>query len=394
MRSGIHGAAAAAAVGVLVVTAGGWVGYRQLTGPTAPARSSWRWRWRASSRRRSTRRPPSGRTKGAAVDGTCIDVTVAASEPVEVAAVVAAKHGATLAGVGQASGTAVSPDVWIPDSSTWLLRLKTGGAAAFEPGNGASDREQPGGGRACRSRSPPGSAGRRRSWAGPTCLNRVNSDRPLKTGIVEPTRDAAGLSGLLSLMTAASSSGGATAEQDRVGALRALASGASALRQDLLAKFPTSSDGTTLASALGAAALSEEDVIQYNATQASRAVGGALPEAGTVAAGLPVRGAAGYRAGQGLRRAGAVRGAHHGGRSRTGWPRRRCGRRTATGATASTRRRAHRARPAGMPPPPRPRRAGSPPAGWRRTRWNAPSPAGPSPPSPAGCSASSTSPVR
>ncbi len=32
MRSSIHGAAAAAAVGVLVVTAGGWVGYRQLAG--------------------------------------------------------------------------------------------------------------------------------------------------------------------------------------------------------------------------------------------------------------------------------------------------------------------------------------------------------------------------
>ena len=264
MRSGFHGAAAAAAVGVLIVTAGGWVGYRQLTGQgcsgkielsvavateLAPAVDEAATEWEA---------------RGAAVDGTCIDVTVAASDAVEVAAVVAAKHGASLAGVGQASGTAVSPDVWIPDSSTWLLRLQTGGAAAFEPGNGASIASSP------VVVAMPEPIATRLGWpqkelGWTQLLARVNSDRPLKTGIVEPTRDAAGLSGLLSLMTAAASSGGATAEQDRIGALRALAAGSSALRQDLLAKFPTAADNTTMASALGAAALSEEDVIQYNA---------------------------------------------------------------------------------------------------------------------------------
>ncbi|WP_433529631.1 VWA domain-containing protein [Micromonospora sp. CA-263727] len=264
MRSGFHGAAAAAAVGVLIVTAGGWVGYRQLAGQDcsgkielsvavaselAPAVDEAATEWEA---------------KGAAVDGTCIDVTVAASDAVEVAAVVAAKHGASLAGVGQASGTAVSPDVWIPDSSTWLLRLQTGGAAAFEPGNGASIASSP------VVVAMPEPIATRLGWpqkelGWTQLLTRVNSDRPLKTGIVEPTRDAAGLSGLLSLMTAAAASGGATAEQERIGALRALASGSSALRQDLLAKFPTAADSTTLASALGAAALSEEDVIQYNA---------------------------------------------------------------------------------------------------------------------------------
>ncbi|MDG4795927.1 substrate-binding domain-containing protein [Micromonospora sp. WMMD1082] len=264
MRSSIHGAAAAAAVGVLVVTAGGWVGYRQLAGQDcsgkielsvavaselAPAVDEAASEWEA---------------KGAAVDGTCIDVTVAASDPVEVAAVVAAKHGAILAGVGQASGTAVSPDVWIPDSSMWLLRLKTGGAAAFEPGNGASIASSP------VVVAMPEPTATRLGWPQKELdwtqlLSRLNSDRPLKTGIVEPTRDAAGLSGLLSMMAAAASAGGETAEQERVGALRALASSASALRQDLLAKFPTAADATTLASALGAAALSEEDVIQYNA---------------------------------------------------------------------------------------------------------------------------------
>ena len=70
-------------------------------------------------------------------------MNVTASEPVDVAAAVASKHGATLAGVGQASGTAVTPDVWVPDSSTWLLRLKNGGATAFAPANGASIARSP-----------------------------------------------------------------------------------------------------------------------------------------------------------------------------------------------------------------------------------------------------------
>lgn len=264
MRSGIHGAAAAAAVGVLVVTAGGWVGYRQLAGPDCSGKIELSVAVATELAPAVDAAASEWEQKGAAVDGTCIDVTVAAADAVEVAAVVAAKHGATLAGVGQASGTAVSPDVWIPDSSTWLLRLQTGGAAAFAPGNGASIASSP----VVVAMPEPraevlGWPDKEIGWT--ELLARVNSDRPLKTGIVEPTRDAAGLSGLLSLMTAASSAGGATAEQDRIGALRALASGASALRQDLLAKFPTASDGTTLASSLGAAALSEEDVIQYNA---------------------------------------------------------------------------------------------------------------------------------
>ncbi len=52
-----------------------------------------------------------------------------------------------------------------------------------------------------------------------------------------------------------------------VGALRALATNRSSLRQDLLARFPRSSDPTAIANGLGAAALSEEDVIAYNSTK-------------------------------------------------------------------------------------------------------------------------------
>ncbi|MGC5020520.1 VWA domain-containing protein [Micromonospora sp. DT47] len=264
MSSSIRGAgAAAAATALVVVVAGSWFGYQQLAGPScsgqiqlavatapelAPAVQAAAAQWVDD---------------GAAVGGTCIAVTVAASEPVDMAAAVASKHGATLAGVGQASGTAITPDVWIPDSSTWLLRLKTGGATAFAPANGASI-----------ARSPvvvamPEPVATRFGWPDKKLkwtdmLKAVTSGKPLRAGIVEPTQDAAGLSGLLSLTAAASAGGDAKAT---TGALRALATGRSALRQDLLARFPRSNDPTSIAAGLGAAALSEEDVMAYNATK-------------------------------------------------------------------------------------------------------------------------------
>ncbi|MET7751198.1 substrate-binding domain-containing protein [Micromonospora sp. NPDC005367] len=264
MRSKIPGVAAtASATALVVVAAGAWFGYRELIQPScsgqiqlsvavsaelAPAVDAAAGQWVKD---------------GAAVGGTCIAVDVTASEPVDVAAVVAGKHGAVLAGVGQASGTAVAPDVWIPDSSTWLVRLKKE-ATAFAPTNGASI-----------ARSPvvvamPQPIASRLGWPNAKLkwtdlLKQVNSSKPLSTGIVEPTRDAAGLSGLMSLTAAASGAGGD--QQTTVGALRALATGRSALRNDLLARFPKSTDSAAIASGLGAAALSEEDVIAYNKTK-------------------------------------------------------------------------------------------------------------------------------
>ena len=64
------------------------------------------------------------------------------NDPVDVAAVVAGRHGVSLAGVGQPSGTLGSPDVWVPDSSTWLLRLR-GAASGFSPTNVTSIARSP-----------------------------------------------------------------------------------------------------------------------------------------------------------------------------------------------------------------------------------------------------------
>ncbi|MEU1235997.1 substrate-binding domain-containing protein [Micromonospora aurantiaca] len=270
MRSHLRGAGAAAVAAALVaVVAGSWFGYQQLAGPNCSGRIE-------LSVATAPEIAPAVRAAadqwvadGAAVGGTCIAVNVSSSESVEVAAAVASKHGATLAGVGQASGTAVTPDVWVPDSSTWLVRLKSGGASAFAPTNGASI-----------ARSPvvvalPEPVASRIGWPDKKLrwsdlLTQVTASKPLRAGIVEPTQDAAGLSGLLSLTAAASStgeSGSPKAQEAMVGALRALATNRSSLRQDLLARFPRSSDPTAIANGLGAAALSEEDVIAYNSTK-------------------------------------------------------------------------------------------------------------------------------
>ena len=144
MSSKLRGAGVIAATLVLaVVAAGSWFALRGLTGPScsgevplavaaapeiAPAVQAAADQWMSD---------------GAAVGGTCVKVVVAAADSVDVAAAVAGKHGASLSGVGQASGTAITPDVWVPDSSTWLLRLTSGGAAAFDPGNGASIARSP-----------------------------------------------------------------------------------------------------------------------------------------------------------------------------------------------------------------------------------------------------------
>ncbi|MFY1655114.1 VWA domain-containing protein [Solwaraspora sp. WMMB762] len=249
---------------LVVVTAGVWFGYQRLTAPScsgalplvvsaapeiAPALQAAADQWRA---------------EGGALGDTCVAVEVAASDPVDVAAVVAGQHGVALAGVGQASGTAIAPDVWVPDSSTWLLRLSSL-APGFTPANNESVARSP----VVVAMPEPvatnlGWPDQQLTWT--DLLQQITTGTELRTGIVEPTRDAAGLSGLLALGEAAGEAG-ANAQQATTAALRALATGRSALREDLMARFPRSADPASVASALGAAALSEEDVIEYNAAQ-------------------------------------------------------------------------------------------------------------------------------
>jgi Ca-activated chloride channel homolog len=265
MRSSIRGAGAiAGAMALVLVVVGAWFGYQRLVEPSctgqllltvdaapevAPAVQAAAAQWTDN---------------GASVEGVCVSVVVTASDPADVAAILAGQHGVSLAGVGQAPGAAVPPDVWLPDSSTWLLRL-TKEAVGFAPTNNASVARSP----VVVAMPEPIAASvgwpdKQLTWT--DLLQQINTGTKLRTGIVEPTRDAAGLSGLLALAAAAGAAG-AQAQQATTSALRALATGRSAVRQDLLAKFPRSSDPATIASGLSAAALSEANVIEYNAKQ-------------------------------------------------------------------------------------------------------------------------------
>jgi Ca-activated chloride channel homolog len=250
-----------AAMAIIVVIAGSYLGYQQLSdsgctgqiklsvaaaSEIAPAVEQTAQQWM---------------TDGANVNGTCVAVNVSGVNPATMAAAVAREHRVALTGLGSAPGSVTVPDVWIPDSSTWLLRLKAE-AAGFVPTDGASIAQSP----VVVAMPVPvaesiGWPDKKLGWK--DLLGLMQKSNTLRTGIVDPTRDAAGLSGLLAL--AGASGAGVQGQNAKVSALRALANGSSALRDDLLLKFPRSPDPAGIASGLSAAPLSEEDVVAYNA---------------------------------------------------------------------------------------------------------------------------------
>ncbi|GHJ49435.1 hypothetical protein Cs7R123_67770 [Catellatospora sp. TT07R-123] len=199
-----------------------------------------------------------------AVDGKCVAIQVTMVEPADMTAALADLNSVSLTGIGQPSGNTQIPDVWVPDSATWLARLTTA-APAFQVAQAPSIARSP----VVVAMPEPiaatlGWPAKTPSWT--ALLGAMTSGTGLRVGIVEPTRDAAGLSGLLALGAAAAGTG-ANSQAAATGALRALASGRSVLRDDLLARFPRSKDPAALKSALSAASLSEQAVIHYNATK-------------------------------------------------------------------------------------------------------------------------------
>ena len=192
----------------------------------------------------------------AARSGPCFTVDVLAAEPSDVAAAVSRQQKASLSGLDTASGTVAVPDAWIPDSSTWLVRLR-----AAVPGFTVTDE-----GSAALSPvvlAMPEPVAKPLGWPAKKLtyqdlVTQVTTSTTLRAGIVEPGRDAVGLSGLLALDAAAGDALPAV--------LHALATGRSALRANLLQQFPQDKDAASIGSALGLAPLSEQDVVAYNAT--------------------------------------------------------------------------------------------------------------------------------
>jgi Ca-activated chloride channel family protein len=250
-----------AAMAIVVVLAGSYFGYQQLSdhkctgsiqlnvaaaAEIAPAVGSTAAQWIKD---------------GANVNGTCVAVNVQAMNPATVAAAVAREHKVTLAGLPAAPADATVPDVWVADSSTWLLRLKSE-APGFTPTDLKPLAQSP----IVVGMPEPiaqtiGWPDKKLDWK--TLLNLLTTSTQLRTGITDPIRDATGLSGLLALGQAAGA--GAQAQALKVAALRALAQGSSNLRADLLQKFPQSTDPNDVATSLSAAPLSEADVVAYNA---------------------------------------------------------------------------------------------------------------------------------
>jgi Ca-activated chloride channel family protein len=246
---------------LVVILAGSWLGYQRLSEPECSGAVRLNVAAAPEIVPAVQQAAKQWTDNGAAISGTCVAVDVASVSPATMAAAVASRHGVTLTGLGQASGAVAVPDVWIPDSSTWLLRLKSE-ASGFVPTDAKSVAQSP----VVVAMPEPiaqsiGWPDNKLGWS--DLLQKINTGNSLRTGIVDPTRDAAGLAGLLALGAAAGA--GPQGQASTVGALRALAQGSSALRDDLLQKFPRSLDAADIAGSLSAAPLSEEDVVAYNA---------------------------------------------------------------------------------------------------------------------------------
>jgi hypothetical protein len=265
-RSGAAGlSVVAAGVAVLVVLTGSWGAYRALTRSLCSQRIQ-------LSIAAAPEIAPAVRETAAGATGEqlrlsdkCVSVEVSALAPPDVAAAVAGQHHSSLGGLGQASGRTRLPDIWIPDSSMWLQRLRSGGPD-WVPDDAPSVARSP---VVLAMPEPAANAlgwpAKKFSWT--DLFPRLTSDFRVRTGVVEPSRDAAGLSGLLALAAAGDVTAGATGRQTTIGSMRALATGRSTLRDDLIARFPRSTDVATVAKSLSAAPLTEQAVIAYNGRQ-------------------------------------------------------------------------------------------------------------------------------
>lgn len=199
---------------------------------------------------------------GVSVADRCIAVDVTSAEPADVAAAIASRSELNLPGV---TGTQQikAPNLWIPDSSTWLRRLRTVGPTLVS-NEAPSIASSP-----VVVAVPQPVATNVFKWpqtklTWKDLFGKMTTGTGLRAGVVEPTRDAAGLAGLVSLSVAAND-GGANAQANVAKAMRGLVVGRSAVRDDLLQRFPRAADPATLASAISAAPLSEQTVNAYNA---------------------------------------------------------------------------------------------------------------------------------
>jgi len=209
-------------------------------------------------------------------DGECVAVEVTSAEPADVALAIADRAGVALAGLTSLAPAASAapapaateppvavPDVWVPDSSTWLVRLRSA-APSLVPQQAPPVATSP-----VVLAVPEPAAGalgwptQLPTWS--SILQRLMAGQSMRVGVVEPNRDAVGLASLVALGSAAAAA--SDGDLATVAVMRALFAGRASGVTDLLARFPRSADPEELASALGAAPLAERSLIAYNATR-------------------------------------------------------------------------------------------------------------------------------
>jgi Ca-activated chloride channel homolog len=200
------------------------------------------------------------------IDGSCVRVVVTTAIPSMVAATIAGKKNVTVTGLGRPNGTATVPDVWVPDSSTWLERLQTASPDLALTGTTIASSPiviampQP-------VAASLGSSLTSLTWA--KLLGKLTGGT-LQPGIVDPNVDATGLATLVTVGAVATGGTGKVTPASQatiVGAMRALSSGDSQLRDDLMGQFPRATDASTIARSLAAAPIPEQALLAFNAQQ-------------------------------------------------------------------------------------------------------------------------------
>lgn len=261
----------AAALSVAVIAGGAWAGYQRLQDDECATTVD----LRVDAAPEIAPAVQAAATTWSKQDGACARVTVEPVDPAAVAAAVGGRHGVNLEGVGSgAKAQTGGVDVWIPDSSTWLLRI-TSEAPGFLPSVLGPVANSP------VVLAAPEPSAEAFGWPARTpkmsdLAKKMAVDKSLRPGIVEPARDATGLSGLLTLGSAAGA--GASAAALRVGVLRALSANSSSIRTDMLTK---------LGDSVGLAPLSEADVIAYNAKSPTTRLAALYPDPATAALDYP-----------------------------------------------------------------------------------------------------------
>jgi len=248
-----------AALAVAVVAGGSWAGYREFAGKNCPATQSLTVAVAPEIAPAVTAAAASW-SRDARVGGDCVTVQVNSAQPTAMAAAVGSRHGVDL-GLTAGQNVSADVDVWIPDSSTWLLRIAAE-APGFTPTPLGSVAESP------IVLAVPEPSATALGWPARTpglkdLAKKLATDKNVRPAIVDPGRDATGLSGLLALAGAAGTD--ASAATLKVGIMRALSANSSSIRSDMLQKFPQSADA--VGTSVGLAPLSEADVIAYNRNQ-------------------------------------------------------------------------------------------------------------------------------